>query len=169
MKVLLRPLEEKDNIELAALIRQVFREFKIDMPGTVYTDPTTDNLYELFQNKKSVYWVAEVEGEIAGGCGIYPTPALPANHAELVKFYLLQKFRGLGIGKRLMEACFKSAVEIGYTNLYLESFPELSTAVGMYKKSGFIHIPAPMGNSGHFACTIWMLKNLVDGNTNVNE
>jgi len=43
-----RNIEEKDNKELADLIRTVFREFGIDRPGTVYFDPTTDDLYKLF-------------------------------------------------------------------------------------------------------------------------
>jgi hypothetical protein len=43
-----REIRKTDNKELAELIRNVFREFKIDRPGTVYFDPTTDNLYDLF-------------------------------------------------------------------------------------------------------------------------
>ena len=160
MDVVIRPLDRSDNLKLAEVIRTVFREFKIDRPGTVYTDPTTDNLYQLFRNKDSAYWVAEVDGNMAGGCGIFPTPGLPAEYAELVKFYLLHRYRGFGIGKRLMEASFKSAIEKDYSHLYLESFPELATAVGLYEKAGFKSISNPMGNSGHYACTIWMVKDL---------
>ena len=59
-----------------------------------------------------------------------------------------------------METCFDAAAKIGYTQLYLESFPELSKAVSMYEKAGYKLLDAPMGNSGHFATTIWMLKEL---------
>jgi putative acetyltransferase len=155
-----RNIEEKDNKELAALIRTVFREYKIDRPGTVYYDPTTDNLSELFKKPGSVYWIAEVNGTMAGGCGIYPTPGLPDGCAELVKFYLLQEWRGKGIGRRLMEKCIESARKTGYKQLYLESLPELERAVSMYLKSGFRHIPHALGNSGHFGCNIWMVKDL---------
>jgi putative acetyltransferase len=155
-----RNIELKDNKELAELIRTVFREFRIDKPGTVYFDPTTDSLYELFRAHGSVYWIAEENGAMAGGCGIYPTPGLADGCAELVKFYLLQQWRGKGIGKALMEKCFESAKQMGYSKLYLESLPELSKAVSMYLKSGFRHIPHPLGNSGHFGCNIWMVKEL---------
>jgi putative acetyltransferase len=155
-----RNIEERDNKELAGLIRTVFREFKIDRPGTVYFDPTTDNLYELFKTPGSVYWIAEENGIMAGGCGIYPTPALPEGCAELVKFYLLPQFRSKGIGRVLMEKCFESAQGMGYKQLYLESLPELSKAVSMYIKAGFSHIPHALGNSGHFGCNIWMVKDL---------
>jgi putative acetyltransferase len=158
--IIYRNIEERDNKELAELIRSVFREFGIARPGTVYFDPTTDNLYGLFKTRGSVYWIAEEHGIIAGGCGIYPTPGLPEGCAELVKFYLLPQWRGKGLGRNLMEKCFESAGQIGYRQLYLESLPELGKAVSMYLKSGFRHIPHALGNSGHFGCNIWMVKDL---------
>jgi putative acetyltransferase len=138
----------------------VFREFGVDRPGTVYTDPTTDHLYELFRLPRSVYWIAEVDGVMAGGCGVYPTAGLPEGCAELVKFYLSAPNRGKGIGKSLMERCFISAREMEFRQLYLETFPELAKAVGMYEKAGFRYLPEPLGDSGHFSCNIWMLKEL---------
>ncbi len=94
MPPIIRPIHPSDNEPLATLIRQVFREFKIDKPGTVYTDPTTDSLYELFQQPGSAYFVAEENGAIIGGCGVYPTNGLPEGCAELVKFYLAAEARG---------------------------------------------------------------------------
>lgn len=160
MNIIIRALEEKDNLPLAELIRTVFREFKIDKPGTVYTDPTTDNLYEVFKTPASKYWVAEEDGIIIGGCGIFPTEGLPKGYAELVKFYLLPAIRGKGIGKKLLLKSISSAKDMGYKKLYLESFPELANAVGMYEKIGFKKIQNPLGNSGHYSCTIWMVMDI---------
>jgi putative acetyltransferase len=159
-KITLRTIEERDNKEIAELIRLVFREFKIDKPGTVYYDPTTDDLFSLFKKPGSIYWIAEENGKIIGGCGLYATPGLPDGCAELVKLYLLPDQRGKGIGRMLMEKSFDSAREFGYCQLYLESMPELSKAIGLYEKAGFKFIPARMGNSGHFCCDIWMVKDL---------
>ncbi|SIQ49842.1 GNAT family N-acetyltransferase [Pontibacter lucknowensis] len=160
MSLTIRPIQPSNNALLATLIRKVFREFKIDKPGTVYTDPTTDALYELFQQPGSAYFVAEENGVIIGGCGVYPTEGLPAGCAELVKFYLAAEARGKGIGNRLMQQSIAAARELGYTQLYLESFPELAKAVSMYEKAGFRPIAHALGNSGHYACNIWMLKDL---------
>jgi putative acetyltransferase len=160
MNLTIRKIEEKDNKDLAELIRTVFREFKIDKPGTVYSDPTTDNLFRLFSIPRSEYWVAEENGKIAGGCGIYPTPGLNENCAELVKYYLLSSHRGKGIGRMLMEKSVESAKLFGYKQLYLESFPELEKAISLYERAGFKFISDPLGNSGHFGCNIWMLKDL---------
>ncbi len=158
--VIIRQIKPEDNLLLATLIRKVFREYGIDRPGTVYTDPTTDALYQLFETPGSVCWVAVDDGIPVGSCGVYPTEGLPLGCAELVKFYLSSDYRGKGVGKQLLQQCFESAVELGYNQLYLESFPELAKAVGMYEKAGFCAISHPLGNSGHTACTIWMVKML---------
>ena len=155
-----RLIEPKDNQRLAAIIRQGIEEFNVPLEGTAHTDPTTDDLYNLFQKKGSIYWVAEIDGEILGGCGVSPTEGLPEGCAELVRFFLAPESRGKGIGKFLMMKCFESAVELGYRQLYLETFPEMASAVGMYEHMGFQFIPQALGNSGHYSCTIWMLKDL---------
>ncbi|MGV2482008.1 UNVERIFIED_CONTAM: GNAT family N-acetyltransferase, partial [Salmonella enterica subsp. enterica serovar Weltevreden] len=69
MPLTIRNIRKDDNPVIAELIRKIFREFKIDRPGTVYTDPTTDALYESFQTKGAEYWLAEENGKLLGGCG----------------------------------------------------------------------------------------------------
>lgn len=160
MAVTFRNIEKKDNKVIADLIRTVFREFKIDRPGTVYFDPTTDDLYSLFQKPGSVYWIAEDDGNIIGGCGIYSTDNLPEKCAELVKLYLLYSYRNKGIGRQLLKMSIESARFLGYKQLYLESLPELGKAISLYEKEGFRFIDYKMGDSGHFGCNIWMLKDL---------
>ena len=160
MSIIFRHLERKDNRKIAELIRSVFREFGIDRPGTVYFDPTTDDLYTLFQTPRSVYWIAEDDGKIIGGCGIFPTENLPEGCGELVKLYLDASYRKQGIGRKLLEMSVESAREMGYTKLYLESLPELGKAISLYQRQGFSFIDQKLGDEGHFGCTIWMLKDL---------
>ena len=156
----LREIEPSDNKAIALIIRSVLAEFNANKPGTVYFDPTTDHLSTVFQIKNSIYWIAIFEGEIVGGAGVYPTEALPEGCCELVKLYLSASARGKGLGKALIEQCFNSARKLGYTKMYLETMPELSTAVGLYEKLGFAYLKGPLGNSGHFGCDIWMVKEL---------
>ena len=160
MPITFRTIQASDNEQLAKIIRTSLEEFKVSRTGTVYSDPKTDNLFKLFQTEGSIYFVAEEDGQLLGGSGIYPTEGLPEGCAELVKFYLSGSARGKGIGKQLLEKSFESARQLGYHQLYLESFPELAQAVGMYEKAGFKALDAALGNSGHFACNIWMLKTL---------
>jgi putative acetyltransferase len=157
---MIRVVAESDNFKIAKMIREVFEEHNAPRIGTVYSDPTTDDLYSLFQTPRSVLWVAEIDGKPQGCCGIFPTPGLDSDCAELVKFYLSPKIRGKGVGRQLMEKCIHSAVEMGYKQLYLESMPEFGKAVRIYQKLGFTPLSGPMGHSGHSGCTIWMVKEL---------
>ena len=156
----IRPLEEKDNPATAKMIRRIFDEHNAPRRGTVYSDPTTDGLFSVFQRPNSVFYIAESENKIVGCCGIYPTPGLPKNCAELVKFYISARARGKGIGKELMQKSILAAKQFGYTQIYLESLPQFAKAVSIYEKQGFVKINTPMGNSGHSGCNIWMLKEL---------
>jgi putative acetyltransferase len=159
-EISIRPLEQKDNLLLATIIRQVLAEFGANKPGTVYFDPTTDDLFRLFQTAGSFYYVVEMDGKLVGGSGIYPTGGLPEGCCELVKLYLLAETRGSGLGRRLMEACFAKAREFGFKKIYLETMPELRNALGLYEKIGFTYLPGPLGQSGHFGCDLWMIKDL---------
>lgn len=156
--ILYRKIQTKDNSEIAKIIRTALEEYDEAKPGTVYTDPTTDALFELFSTPNSAYFIAELDGKILGGCGIFPTMNLPAGYAELVKIYLKKEYRGLGIGRELMNRSIDFAKQTGYTHLYLESFPSLKEAIELYQKMDFKMVSEPLGDSGHFACDVWMVK-----------
>jgi putative acetyltransferase len=156
----IRPIEQKDNIEIAKVIRGALEEFGANKPGTVYFDPTTDALFELFNTPGSYYYIATIDNKVVGGAGIFPTENLPKGTCELVKLYLHKDARGTGLGKQLLNTAMQWAKENGYTQVYLESMPELSKAVTIYENVGFQRINQPLGNSGHCGCDIWMVKNL---------
>src|SRR5882724_8435516 len=123
--ILIRDIQRSDNPFLSKIVKGTLAEFGANHPNTVYYDPSTDSLYELFQKKGAGYFVAELNGEIIGGGGIYPTDGLPSDTCELVKMYLLPQARGIGLGRTLIEKSLAFAKEAGYTNVYLESMPEL--------------------------------------------
>ncbi len=160
MEFEIRKVKKSDNLFLATMIREVFEEHNAPHEGTVFSDPTTDHLYELFRKENSVLWVAEKGNSILGCCGIYPLEGLNENYTELVKFYLPSSERGKGIGKALMQKSIESAKELGYKYLYLESLPHFAKAVNLYEKLGFNKLDQPLGNSGHATCNIWMSMEL---------
>ncbi len=162
MNIPIRSIQPADNPFLAKIVKDTLAEFGANHPGTVYYDPTTDALYELFQTKRAAYFVAEINNKIVGGGGIYPTEGLPADTCELVKMYLLPQARGTGLGRTLIERSIDFAKEAGYKNVYLESMLELKQALKVYAKFGFEYLKGPMGNSGHTGCSLWMLKKLND-------
>ena len=157
----IRPIEPQDNAAIAAIIRTALTEFGANKPGTVYFDESTDHLFELFSSTtNSIYFIALQNDTIIGGAGIYPTTNLPNATCELVKMYLAKEARGLGLGRMMIDRCMIAAKQIGYQKIYLETMPELKKAVSVYEKFGFEYLDAPLGNSGHSGCDIWMLKTL---------
>ena len=156
----IRTIEQKDNAAIATIIRNSLAEFGANKKGTVYYDPTTDDLYNLFKRPGSIYFVAEYNNTLIGGAGIFPSDGLPKDTCELVKMYLKPEARGIGLGKLLIQKCIDFAVETGYKNIYIETMPELKQALKVYEKFGFEYIKAPIGNTGHFGCDMFMVKKL---------
>ena len=160
--ITIRSIRQSDNPFLSKIVKDTLAEFGANHPNTVYYDPTTDTLFEVFLAPRSHYFVAELNGEVVGGGGIYPTDGLPEDTCELVKMYLLPNARGLGLGRTLIEKSIEWAKNAGYKQIYLESMPELKKALQVYAKFGFEYLPGPMGNSGHTGCSLWMLKKLTN-------
>ena len=156
----IRKIEPTDNLALAKIIRDALTEFKANKPGTVYFDDSTDHLYELFQKEKGIYNVAIDNDQVVGGGGIVHTTGLAMDTCELVKLYLSPAARGKGIGRALMQKCLEEAKNAGYKKVYLETMPELISAIPLYEKFGFTYLTGALGNSGHSGCDIWMIKSL---------
>jgi putative acetyltransferase len=157
MKIEIREIELSDNATIAQVIRAVLEEHDITIEGTAYHDRSLDNMYGFYSVKNSGYFIALANNKIVAGAGVYPTEGLPNDTCELVKMYVLKEYRGFGIAKSLLTKCLESSKQLGYKKMYLETLPELSNAVGMYQKFGFSKIDKPLGNTGHFACTLRML------------
>ena len=159
--IVIRKIELSDNPILANIVRGTLTEFGVNRPGTVFADPETDQMFSLYSKPRTVYYNAEVDGKIVGGAGIAPLQNGDPSVCELQKMYLLPEARGLGLGKVLIEKCLAFAKENGFKQCYLETLPELSQAVKVYEKFGFKKLDKPMGNTGHFSCDVWMIKDLV--------
>jgi len=156
----IRPVQARDNCDIANIIRRCLLEFNAAKPGTMFFDPTLESTFEYFLKEKCGYFVAEMGGKIIGGGGYYPTKGLPEGIVELVRLYLTPKARGKGIGKFIIQHCESEAKAAGYKQMYLETTAELNVAIPLYEKLGYRYTEHSMGESGHFGCEIRMLKAL---------
>ena len=68
--------------------------------------------------------------------------------------------RGKGYGKILFKKCIETAKKLGYKKCYLESASQLKAAIHIYEDFGFKHLEKPIGNTGHYSCGVWMIKDL---------
>ncbi|MCL4134048.1 UNVERIFIED_CONTAM: hypothetical protein GTU68_050041 [Idotea baltica] len=157
---IIREITIKDNLQLATVIRNVIVEMGAPKVGTAYADAATDKMFETYQKEKSKYFVVEYKNKIVGGAGIAQLDDFEGNICELQKMYFLPIARGLGLGAKLITKCLEKAVEFGFEKCYLETLPYMEAAVKLYKKNGFINLEKPMGNTSHFNCNVWMLKEI---------
>ena len=157
---IIRPIRLTDNLQLASMIRKVLIESGVPKVGTAYEDPELDNMYETYNGNGKRYFVMEVYGEIVGGAGISMLRNGPDTICELQKMYFLPVARGRGLGAKMIKVCLGFAKEQGYAQCYLETLPEMIAARKLYKKIGFSELNAPIGSTGHYSCSKWMLKDL---------
>ncbi|AVH27863.1 MULTISPECIES: bifunctional helix-turn-helix transcriptional regulator/GNAT family N-acetyltransferase [Vibrio] len=154
----LRPLTKADNPQVADVIRKVSAEYGLTADkGYGVADPTLDDMYSVYNQCGAAYWVIEHRGEIVGGGGFAPLAGEP-NVCELQKMYFLPQTRGHGLAKRIVALSLQLAKQLGYQQCYLETTECLREAVGLYEKLGFEHLDAPLGQTGHDACEVVMLK-----------
>lgn len=92
-------------------------------------------------DEKSIFLLAEIEGELAGYSklildNIEPgvTAALPV---ELSRLYSQQKFLGKGVGQALMDACLERAKTDGRDVMWLGVWEYNPRAQRFYEKNGF--------------------------------
>ncbi|MFC4219970.1 GNAT family N-acetyltransferase [Flagellimonas marina] len=156
----IREITPKDNAQVAQVIRKVFEDMGIAKVGTAYEDKALNDMYAAYNVPKSTYFVVEYQGRIIGCAGIAQLQNYEGNVCELQKMYFLEEARGKGIGSQMISVCLEKAKEFGFEACYLETMTYMKAAQKLYQKNGFEYIDAPMGNTGHYSCPVWMLKKL---------
>ena len=158
--MLIRPIELKDNQQLALEIRAVLIEMGVPKIGTAYEDKELDEMYETYDANRSRYFIIEKAGDILGGAGLAPLKDGAPNVCELQKMYFMPDARGKGKGKEMIHKCLSFARAQKFDLCYIETMPNMLDAQTLYKKVGFEYIQHPMGNTGHSSCPVWMTKSL---------
>jgi len=161
MNIKLREITPEDNPELASIIRRNLEEYDLAVPGTVYYDPELDRLSEFYladpENRR--YWIMEdEEGSVVGGVGLARFEHMD-DCAEMQKIYLTEKVKGRGLGKLLVQKIEKTAEEMGFKRLYLETHTNLWIAVKMYEECGYRYIDKP-AQVRHSTMNRFMIKEL---------
>lgn len=159
-EIIIREIAPNDNKVIAKLIRDVLVELGAPKVGTAYEDNSLDILSEEYQKQNAQYFVLEIDGQVEGGAGIAELENTLDKVCELQKMYFSPKARGKGLGSQLIQKCMQEAKKIGFEKCYLETLPYMKSAVKLYQKTGFVALDAPIGNTGHYSCTEWMIKEL---------
>ncbi|MDC6363096.1 MULTISPECIES: GNAT family N-acetyltransferase [Flavobacteriaceae] len=156
----IREITPEDNAQVAQVVRKVLEDMGVPKVGTAYADKALDDMYAAYDVPRATYFVVEYDGHIIGCAGIALLENYDGNVCELQKMYFLEEARGKGLGVQMINVCLDKAKMYGFEACYLETMPYMESAQKLYQRSGFEYIDAPMGNTGHYSCPVWMLKKL---------
>ena len=138
----IRPAMESDREGLLALIPSLA---DFDLPPTRNPDHLWQSDAKLVEkhldgaSDKTILLVADVDGDVAGLALTTLRPELlseePSAHLEALA--VSEKARGLGLGRKLLQASNESAKEKGAETMTLHVFARNTRARGLYESEGF--------------------------------
>jgi GNAT superfamily N-acetyltransferase len=140
--VQIRPVDGDEDV---ARVRELIREYGVHLAN----HPAGPEHFCVSGLEKEMAGLAEVYG--APGCLLLATmdgqPAgcvalkrldQPANALELKRLWVRPAFRGIGLGRRLMEAAIDRAQAVAAEAIYLDTVPvAMPEAVRLYAEFGF--------------------------------
>jgi len=158
--IAIRPIEARDDVRMAQIIRTVMPEFGASGSGFAINDPEVDWMSKAYSAPRSAYWVVERDGVVEGGGGVAQLEGGDADTCELRKMYFLPSVRGLGAGAEIMKRSLDAARAFGFKRCYLETLSGMDAAMKLYERTGFRRIDKPMGDTGHGGCNTFYLMEL---------
>lgn len=79
------------------------------------------------------------------------------NWCEMKRLYVVPGARGLRLGDRLVQAILARAKALGYHGVRLDTLPEMTAALSLYRRYGFVEIDAyyntPVQGTIFMGCT----------------
>ena len=88
--------------------------------------------------EKMLYYVAEENGMIIGNLVMSESHDEDKSKAgQVIAIYLLQEYRGMGHGKKMMDFAVNSLRKLGYSNILIWVFEDNAIARNFYEKYGF--------------------------------
>jgi predicted N-acetyltransferase YhbS len=153
--VSVREATRAEHQAVREVIRAAYREYSAVLPPAVYRGYLSDLVDLDARAGDSRLLVAERDGRIVGTVTFFEDAAAeglgwPTGWAGLRALAVDPAARGLGIGRRLMEACVERARAGGAGVLCLHTASFMAAAVAIYEAMGFAREPAhDFSPSGH--------------------
>jgi diamine N-acetyltransferase len=112
-----------------------------DMALYLKTTFPLDEIKAQLNNQQSLYLIIGIQDDPMGYAYLYPTrpPGCikDPKAIQLIRFYLLKKYYGIGVGNMLMQSCLDQSNVGGYRTVWLSSWELNDRANAFYKKWQF--------------------------------
>jgi len=110
------------------------KEYNYSIGFEAYVAKGFFEFYNQYDPNRDCVWICEHQNKIVGFLLLMHRGG---SSAQLRYFILLPEYRGIGLGKKLMELFMEWLSEHHYDSCYLWTTNEQTTAVALYKKYGF--------------------------------
>jgi GNAT superfamily N-acetyltransferase len=123
----------------ARLLLQAYKsDVGVDL-GFLDFEAELANLPGDYAEPSGVFLLARVDGQASGCCGFRPLPHSDhVNACEMRRLFVHRAFRGLGLGRRLIDAALTQAHIAGYNTVLLDTLSDMETARSLYQEVGFV-------------------------------
>jgi DNA-binding MarR family transcriptional regulator/GNAT superfamily N-acetyltransferase len=164
---ILEPLSEKQRATLVAAMADVERLLQASMVDLAIEDPTTPDARQCIEEyfaeidarfetgfdpavciptepheftlPAGVFLIARLRGRPVGCGGLRLRGGAVA---EVKRMWIAPGARGLGLGRRLLQALEQHARELGATVIRLDTNRALTEAIGLYRRLGYLEVDA---------------------------
>jgi ribosomal protein S18 acetylase RimI-like enzyme len=132
--------------ELAA-VRDLFLEYAGSLNFSLCFQDFESELEGLpgaYAPPRGILLLAQADGEAAGCVGVRP---LDARRCEMKRLYVRPQYRATGLGRQLAERAIAFARSAGYRSMVLDTLPQMTAAVRLYRELGFVRCAPYYDNS----------------------
>jgi putative acetyltransferase len=102
-------------------------------------DAELQNISEMYASPKGALLLLKDEEHFFACVGIREKEK---EAAELKRMYVQPAYQGKGFGVLLLETALKTATEMGYKKIRLDTLNHMTPAISLYRKLGFYEIDA---------------------------
>ena len=126
----IRPFHPADEDAVQALILAGLEEYWGFIDES--KNPDLEDIGVTYQD--GVFLVAWLDNEIVGTGAFVPRSS---DIVEVVRMSVIRSMRGQGIGRQILEALCRIAIQSGYRRVVLETTATWEKAIAFYKSFGF--------------------------------
>jgi ribosomal protein S18 acetylase RimI-like enzyme len=121
--------EQDDSGDLANYVLESFSQAQIEAE---------------INDADSTFFIAELNGKAVGYAKLRENSTADymdnENAVELHRIYILERAKGKGVGRELLNRCIETARAKGYETLWLGVWEQNSSALNFYEKTGFAKV-----------------------------
>jgi putative acetyltransferase len=115
---------------------------------------------DVLATHRAVFLTARRNGELLGSIALL---VIAPGHAEMKRMFVRPEARGIGLGRRLLNALEEIARHRSITRMSLETGIKETEAIGLYRTSGYRDCP-PFGDYKHDPLSLFMTKSFLGRN-----